>query len=372
MKKFAKCLLIVMLLIGLTGCNDKINIEDITIALLWGIDIDQQGEVIIYMASPVFSKDAKEKNEHFKVKSLSLREARDFIDTKAVGITSGGKVQTVLIGKKVIEQKNWYSLLDLFYRDPKMRLNADLVVVNGSVSDIFEFRPKDKPRLSIFIAQLIKTANFRNVSVRTSLRYFYKMNLEKGITPFVPELTLKDNALEVSGTILLNNQNEYRRTLSLKETMLLIILQDKIVGQLTMWLNGNQYKKNENTISNNSISFYINDIKRNVKKKFHDGKYEFNLNLKLPIVITESPIKLTDNSEGKLIKEIENDLQKELNFFVKSLQNDKVDPIGLGLFARSFKYSEWKKIEDNWAGAFQQSKIKLKVKVILVDKGISM
>ncbi|PEJ59085.1 spore gernimation protein [Bacillus sp. AFS002410] len=372
MKKIAKCLLSVMLLIGLTGCKDKINIEDITIALLWGIDIDQQGEVNIYMASPVFSKDVKEKNEQFKVKSLSLREARDIIDSRSTGITAGGKVQTVLIGRKVIEQKNWYSLLDLFYRDPKMRLNADLVVVNGAVSDIFEFSPKNKPRLSIFIPQLIKTANFRNVAVRVPLRYFYKLKFEKGVTPYVPELTLKDDIMEVSGTTLLNNQNEYRRTLSLKETMLLIILQDKNEGQFSMFLEPNQIKKNENTISNNRISFFILDIKRNIIKKYHDGKYQFNINFKLPVAITESPIKLNDNSEGKLIKEIENDLQKDLNLFVKSLQNDKVDPIGLGLFARSFKYSEWKKVEDNWASAFQQSKIKVKVKIILVDKGLSM
>lgn len=372
MKKIAKCLLIVMLLIGLTGCKDKINIEDITIALLWGIDIDQQGDVNIYMASPVFSKDVKEKNEQFKVKSLSFREARDIIDSRSTGITAGGKIQTVLIGKKVIEQKNWYSLLDLFYRDPKMRLNADLVVVNGAVSDIFEFRPKNKPMLSIFIPQLLKTATYRNVSVRTPLRYYYKLNYEKGITPYAPELTLKDNILEVSGTILLNNQNEYRRTLSLKETMLLTILQGKNEGQLSMWLNAKQHNKIENTIPNSKISFYITDIKRNVKKKYADGKYQFNINLKLPVAITESPIKLNDNSQGKLKKEIENELQEELNQLVKSLQNDKLDPIGLGLFARSFKYSEWKKVEDNWVGTFQQSKIKVKVKIILVDKGLSM
>jgi len=114
-------------------------------------------------------KEAKEKTEQFKVKNLSMREARDIIDSRATGITAGGKVQTVLIGRKVIEQKNWFSLLDLFYRDPKMRLNADIVFVNGSVSDIIEFSPKNKPRLSIFIAQLIKTANYRNVSVRTTL-----------------------------------------------------------------------------------------------------------------------------------------------------------------------------------------------------------
>nr|WP_142329280.1 Ger(x)C family spore germination C-terminal domain-containing protein [Bacillus sp. AFS088145] len=75
-------------------------------------------------------------------------------------------------------------------------------------------------------------------------------------------------------------------------------------------------KKNKNTIPNSKISFYINDIKRSVKKKYHDGKYQFNINLKLPISVTESPIKLNDSSEGKLIKEIENDLQKELSPFL--------------------------------------------------------
>ncbi|PET49335.1 spore gernimation protein, partial [Bacillus sp. AFS001701] len=98
----------------------------------------------------------------------------------------------------------------------------------------------------------------------------------------------------------------------------------------------------------------------------------FKINLKLPVAITESPIKLNDNSQGKLEKEIEKDLQKELNLFVKSLQTDKLDPIGLGIFARSFKYSDWKKVENNWVSAFQQSNIKVKVKIILVDKGISM
>ncbi|MFF2876032.1 Ger(x)C family spore germination protein [Gottfriedia sp. NPDC057991] len=372
MKKIAQCLLIVMLLTGLTGCKDKINIEDITMALLYGIDIDEQGEVNIYMASPVFSKEVKEKNEQFKVKSLSIKEASDFIDSRATGITAGGKVQTVLISRKVIEYKDWYSILDLFYRDPKMRLNADIVFVNGPVSDVIEFSPKNKPRLSIFIPQLIKTANFRNVSVRTSLRNYYSMKTEKGMTPFAPELTLKDNVLEISGTTLLNNQNQYKRTLSLKETLLLKILRANTEGQLSMWLKAKQHTKNENTISKEKISFYIMDIKRNVKKKYKDGKYEFNINLKLPVAITESPIKLNDNSQGKLKKEIEKELQKELNIFVKSLQNDKLDPIGFGLFARSFKYSEWKKVEDNWVGAFQQSKINVKVKIILIDKGITM
>ncbi|PGZ92754.1 MULTISPECIES: Ger(x)C family spore germination protein [Bacillaceae] len=372
MKKIAHCLLSLMILMGLTGCNDKVNIEDITMALLYGIDLDEQGNVTIYMSSPVFSKDAKEKNEEFKVKSLSFKEARDYFDAKATGITAGGKLQAILIGRKIIERNDWFSLLDVFYRDPKMRLNADILVINGSVSDVFEFSPKNKPRLSVFIPQLIKTANFRNVSVRTTLRNFYSLNSEKGITPFAPELTLKDDILEISGTTLLNNQNQYSRSLSLKETLLIKILADRNTGQISMWLKDKQDNKNNNTIPNDKISFYVRDIKRNVKKKYKDGKYQFDINLKLPVSITESPILLNDESQGNLKKEIEHELQKELNHLIKSLQKEKLDPIGLGQFARSFKYHEWKKVEDDWVSAYQQSKINVNVKIILVDKGTTM
>lgn len=373
MKNIKICFLIIVLLFGLTGCKEKANIEDITLALLIGIDINDQGEVEVYMSSPVFSPEAKEKNEHSKVKTLSLVEARDYFDASVNGVTSAGKVQTLLIGKKVIEHKNWYSILDSFYRNAKMRLNADIAFVDGPVADIIEFSPKDKPRLSIFVNQLLETANIRNISIRTSLRKYYQLKLGKGITPYAPELSLKEEEIEITGTTLLNDQNLYKRTLSINDTQLLILLQGRLSGPLALTLPLLQNKKDVDIFTEDQVSFSFKDIKRKVHKKYKDGRYQFDIDLDLPITISESPIKkLTDNNQDKLKGEIEQKLQKDLNRLMKSFQKDKVDPIGLGIYAASFKYAEWKKIEDDWIKAYEQAKINVNVKVKITDKGINM
>lgn len=372
MKRIQICILSIFLVMGLTGCRDKVNIEDITMSLLLGIDINEEGKVEMYMSSPVFSEEAKEKNEHFDVKTLSMKEARNYFDTMATGITSGGKVQAILVGSKVIEQKNWYSSLDFINRDPKLRLNADIVFVKGSVSDIFNLDPKDKPRLSIFLPQLLETAKFRNVTFRTSLRKFYQMYYEKGITPFAPELSLEKDILKVSGTTLLNDQNMFSSTLPLQETQMLKILRDELEGQLLLTLALDKFKKDVDIFKSNEVSFYIKEIRRKIHKKYKNGQYQFNINLKMPIVINESPIKLNEKTEKSLKDELEKKLQKDLNEFVKSLQKSKVDPIGLGIYASAFNYPAWKKNEDKWLTYYEKAKIKVKVNIIIYDKGITM
>lgn len=360
-------------MIGVTGCRDKVNIEDITMSLLLGIDVNEEGKVEMYMSSPVFSEEAKEKNEHFEVKTLSMKEARNYFDTMATGITSGGKVQAILIGSKVTEHKNWYSTLDFIYIDPKLRLNADIIFVNGPVSDVFDLDLKDKPRLSIFLPQLIQTANFRNVAVRTSLRKYYQMYYEKGITPFAPELSIVENKLKMTGTTLLNDQNLYSKTLSMKETQLFKILNDKVEGQLSLTLALDKFKKDDVDIfKENAVSFYVKDIRRKIHKKYKNGIYQYNIKLKMPIVINESPIKLNDQTEKSLAVEIEKKLEKNLNDLVTSFQEAKVDPLGLGIYASAFNHSVWKKNDDKWISFYEKANIKVNVEIIIFDKGITM
>ncbi|WP_088044455.1 Ger(x)C family spore germination protein [Bacillus sp. EAC] len=371
MKVFQVCFLTVLLIIGVYGCKGKVNIEDVTLSLILGIDVNEKNEVEVYMSSPVFSPDAKEKNEQFQIKTLSLKEARNYFDSMASGITAGGKIQAVLIGKKAIEHKNWFSIMDMLYRDPKVRLNADVVFVNGPLKDIYDLKLEDKPRLSIFIPQLLQTADFRNVAFRTSLRKLHLYEYERGITPFAPELTLDKGILKVTGTTLLDRQDLYSRTLTLQETQLLKIITDHLEGQLSVTIPLKKYKKDEDVFINDITSFYVKEIKRKVIKKYSDGRYEFTVNLKMPIMITESPIRLEDNSGDEFKNAIQKELEKQLNEFVTSLQKEKLDPVGFGIFAHSFKYSEWEKVEDNWLKEYQQAKIKVNVEIILQDKGIT-
>lgn len=372
MKLFQICILSIFIVIGLIGCRDKVNIEDVTMALLLGIDINEEGQVEVYMSSPVFSEEAKEKNENFEVKTLSMKEARNYFDSMATGITSGGKVQAILVGSKVIQQKNWYSTFDFFYRDPKLRLNADIVFVNGPVADVLDLDLKDKPRLSIFLPQLIQTANFRDVALRTSLRQYYQMYHEKGITPFAPEISIVEDNLQMNGTTLLNDQNLYSKSLSMKETQMFKILNDNVEGQLALTLALEKYEKEADIFKENSVSFYTKDIRRRVHEQYKNGKYQFQIDLKMPIVISESPIKLNDQTEKSLQDEIEHTLEKDLNDLVTSFQEAKVDPLGLGIYASAFNHSVWKKNDDKWISFYEKAKIKVNVELIIFDKGISM
>ncbi|WP_129688195.1 spore germination protein [Gottfriedia acidiceleris] len=117
------------IIILLSGCKKTINIEDITMGLVLGIDTNnpKQKKLQVFMSSPVFSEEAKEKNEQSMVDASTIREARTLFDSKLSGVTTAGKLQTLLVGSKLAEQKNWASLLDFLYREPKLRQNADLV-----------------------------------------------------------------------------------------------------------------------------------------------------------------------------------------------------------------------------------------------------
>ncbi|WP_173194298.1 Ger(x)C family spore germination C-terminal domain-containing protein [Paenibacillus alginolyticus] len=41
-------------------------------------------------------------------------------------------------------------------------------------------------------------------------------------------------------------------------------------------------------------------------------------------------------------------VQKQLESLIHKIQADKIDPMGLGLYARAHEYSHFKKVEDNW------------------------
>ncbi|MFB7138548.1 Ger(x)C family spore germination protein [Gottfriedia sp. NPDC056225] len=374
MKSLKIATISVFILILLTGCKETINIEDITMGLIFGIDTNnpQQKKLQIFMSSPVFSEEAKEKNEQIMVDASSIREARTLFDSKVNGVTTAGKLQALLVGTKLTEQKNWTSILDFLYREPKLRQNADLVFFDGNVSELLKLKEEDKPRLSIFIPQLIETADFRNVTLRTSLRMFHQMSYEKGITPYLPKMSIKDEELEVSGIVLLDKNFFVKQTLSIEETQLFSLLQGKLKGQLGIMASIKEVRDKNQLFNIQRASYSIRKIKRKVDCNFNHNQFDFEISYKIPVTVSQSPIKLNNKTVGRLRKEIESTLEKDLNGLVHKFQANEVDPLGLGILASSYQHEHWKKVKSNWPKDFKNSKIHVKAKIIIVDKGLTM
>ncbi|MGO4179778.1 Ger(x)C family spore germination protein [Paenibacillus sp. MCAF9] len=366
-----KVVYFVFLLISLSvlsGCVDRINIEDISLSLMLGIDLDKDGNLVVSSSSPVFYKEAKDKEENTMVKSITIRESRDQLDSSITALSRRGKIQVFLIGKRVFQHKDWFNILDTMYRDGKNTTMSRVVLVDGPVSEIAMFTPKDKPRLPMYLLKLIETTNNQNLTVKTTLQELHRQFTEKGITPSMTEMK-KDNLIRVTGTALLDHSGKYKLTLDRNQSKLLKILQDETGGVFSFTLSLPQ-QPNEGMAQENKISFFPTIIQVRTKTDYKNDQFKFDIEARMGINLTERLFVFdVQKNAPELQKQIEEELQKQVDQMVKKLQKAKIDPIGLGLYARAFKYQQWKKVKDHWGEAFSEAEVNVKFKITIQGMG---
>lgn len=361
-------LLLIVVLLILPGCDDRTDLEDISLLLMLGIDLDKDNNLVFYSSSPVFNKEAKEKNEQTKVYSPTVRGARNELDARVSALISSGKVQSILVGSRVLEHEGWLKMLDICFRDSKSNILAKVIAVDGPVEDIMFFKPLNKRRLPLHVATLIDTAKERNLIAATTLHNLHSQIYEKGITPYLPQLR-KNREIVATGTALLNKKGRYVAKLNTAENQLLLLLQGGIEGSLSYSVQLPEESKDD-LFSEGAVTFYIMHFTRKVKVTYSQDQFHFDVLLNLPIFMTEKIFTLDIDKEGKKLEEmITTQLDKQFKELIDKFQKHEIDPIGLGLFARAHQYEAWKKVDDRWGEAFAKAEVNVHVNTQLKDAG---
>ncbi|MED3201299.1 Ger(x)C family spore germination protein [Bacillus toyonensis] len=343
----------------LTGCYDQRNIEDVSLSLVLGIDLDRNNNLLVYLSSPVFNKEAKVKEEITGVKSVTIRDSRDKFDATVMAFTSGSKTQVILVGKRLLKQKKWMKYLDPFYRDPKNTVTTRVVAVDGPISDVIHYSPKDKPRLPLYLTKLVDTAALRNITVKTTLQELHEQVADKGLTANITEMK-KNNKIFVTGTALLDEQGRYKLTLKPDENKLLRVLQQGTTGEFSFTI---PIKLKSDSQDKDWISFTAYSIKAKTKVRY-DNKFIFNTDIKMKVGITEQIFSFnTRKDAAKLQKAIETKLEADFKQLIKKIQAANTDPIGFGQYARTYTYPEWKKVQNKWNNALAKGDVNIKVNV---------
>ncbi|WNQ12556.1 Ger(x)C family spore germination protein [Paenibacillus aurantius] len=350
------------------GCKDKINIENLSLSLLVGIDLDEENNLIFSTSSPVFSQEAKIKEEEYTSPATTLRKSRDEDDKTFMALTTGGKTQVLLIGKRVTQHKGWFKLLEPYLRDPKNTLNGRIVMVDGPAYEILQYTPKDKPRLPLYVSELIDTAYSRNVSVKATLQDLRRVTYEKGMTASVTEMR-KDGRLFVSGTALFDEEGRYKFTIGSDENRLLRILQHETKGEFLFTYKASDQPNGE-VFPENAYSFSAEDISVKTKTGYANNKFKFDIGVKMRVTLRERLFPLdVRKEESKLERDIEQQLEKRFDRLIAKIQKAKIDPIGLGLYARAYEYDKWKPVQDRWGEALSMADVNVKVKVTIAGMG---
>ncbi|MGE6314141.1 Ger(x)C family spore germination protein [Bacillus cereus] len=364
MKRKVLCCIILSVFM-MTGCFDQRNIEDVSLSLVLGIDLDRNNNLFVYMSSPVFNKEAKEKEEVTGVKSATIRDSRDKFDATVMALTSGSKTQVILVGKRLLKQKNWVKYLDPFYRDPKNTVTTRIVAVDGPVSDVIFYNSKDKPRLPVYLTKLVDTAALRNITVKTTLQELHEQIADKGVTANITEMK-KNNKIFVIGTALLDEKGRYKLTLQSDENKLLRILQQGTTGEFSFTI---PIKLKSDSQNKDWLSFSAYSIKVKTKVRY-DNKFIFNTDIKMKIGVTERLFSFnTRKDAAKLQKAIETKLEADFKKLIKKIQAANIDPIGFGGYARTYTYPEWKKVQNRWNHALSKGDVNVKVNVEISAMG---
>ena len=347
-----------------SGCAGRnVPIENLTIPLVIGIDLDDNNNLIFLESSPVFNPDAKENNEIYKLEAKSIRESRKYFDALATGEITAAKIQVLLIGKKILEHENWFPILDTVYRNPNFSINTKVVMVDGSVEEVIFHTPQSKPQTGVFLIDAVNYNVKRTRNVDSTIHDFHRQMYEKGITPAIARVLKKGKNLKLAGIALLNEKGKYVDTLGIEESSMLLLFQDKKNEELTLSLPIQKLADEEGIFHKNEISMTINSSKTKIKTDYEDGKFRFSFKIYMMINIVERLFPEKSIKEDELKKLIEQELTSRFENLIKRFQENKIDPIGLGIRARAFEYKHYKKVEDYWPEAFAEADVDISVKV---------
>ncbi|EOP49026.1 Ger(X)C family germination protein [Bacillus cereus VDM053] len=368
-----KWIWIVLCCVYIIGCSQRIPLEKVSLILLIGLDRTPNGDIKVGTSIPLFHhKQQKSTIEHW-TQASTVYTGFSKIDTKLTGYLTASKAEIILIGKKLAQETNWLQELDSSYRDPYATINAKVVLVDGHAEEIFKIHKLSKPSLSSYINGVIESSIQSNQSVSSTIQQLMREQNEEGMTQTVPIIKKTNNEIDTVGIAFLNRRGKYLTHLPKKDVKFFnLINKPKSNGRMILHLALPSKKSNKKT----NTSIFVQNATRKVDVTFQNGKFVFNLDINANVALVEKTnsnvIKgYYDNKKNiyhlksAIQKEINNNLQDILN----EIQQNKIDPIGLSLYARAFQYKEWKKVKGDWSQALAEAKINVKTYVKIKDTG---
>ncbi|PGB06617.1 spore gernimation protein [Bacillus toyonensis] len=376
MRRFIHFTILCFLIIFLTGCGDRLDLEKQSISLIYGFDAKAKGKLIVYHVNPIFNEDVEKKYETHVAKVHTPREAKATFNSSSNGLVSTEKLQLILFSNNFLKQEGAMPYLDVWYRDPKNTGNMRLVAVNGPISSVIYNNFKDKPALPEYLTDLINTNKLYNRTVFTTFHEFHRQTFNKGITPAISEIKKGKKDVIVTGSALLTSRGIYKMSLNRYESVLLLLLQKKANTpvSLTMKIPSTRVESNSNlkdTEGNDFVTINVLSMNRNIRSGYSDNRFKFNIKMNLKIAISEITFNMDlDKDKKKLTSLIAKQLNKDLNELIHKIQKQQLDPFGFGDYARAFQYKEWKKVEDDWPNSFSKASAKVTPTIKILENGI--
>lgn len=362
-------ILVIASSLTLSGCWDQKIYEQIGFILEVGIEeSEKEDEYLVTFTSPVFGTVEKEKVEVITTTSGILRGARENARKMSARQLEGGKVQQIVFSEGVAK-KGIHNTLEILERDPTNPVLAWVVVSEDSPREIFEkgLEFKDKPRIAIYINQLLDGGAKSSYIPKTKIYDFDINYYIPGLDPITPIIKLAPDDIQIVGTALFDDDRMVGK-IDTQSTVLLLAI--KGMMRSTEYITLVPENIEEVDSKKNHIAIIIKDAKRKISVSIENNKpvVDITLDFKTNIdeyewdnVANESEIKML---EGYLSQAIETQCMELLQY----TQEVGSDPIGIGDIVRARHNKYWDSV--NWREAYEDITFNVEAKVKIQQYGI--
>lgn len=343
-----KILIIILTLLLCTGCFDYKEINDLAIINAIGVDYENDEYVItLEILNDQIDKDSSKITSYTKVghgKNLTsaIENAADKLSKQLIF----NHIKLMILSKSIIEEK-FENIIDLFLRNTYFRENFYVIsATKNKPETLLNHTTNEAPIASTAITDTLESIRYSsNTNVLKKFDEIVEEVITYGIDTCFSNITLKDNEFIVDGMSIFNNYS-YKSNLSNEYVKIYNLLTDN-------------FDRPTYTINYDNLSFTtaINNGKINTEIK--NGTINVTGNLMGRIIDNDPKYNIRD---PKNLEKIDNDftnlLNKKISEFIKVLQDNKSDILGI---TRNYYKKTRTKDKDYWLKLDIKSNIKFNI-----------
>ncbi|PFO09403.1 spore gernimation protein GerC [Bacillus sp. AFS076308] len=367
----------------LTGCWNRIEVNDIAIVTAIGLDLvdDDMIRLSLQVAIPAKlgpaggAKGGSKERSTFVIseKGVTVSEAYRNLQMKLSRRIFFSQSRVLLIGE-ALAKKGISNIIDFYTRFHQPRMNSFIMFTKGNASDVI----KNIPNLENVSSEETKELAKLSVGIKVYVRDFLNMLLTDGLEPFAPQYKL--TSLEV------NTENNSAQVQVINGAA--VFKKDKLIGWLDdsetrglLWLR-NEIEEGVISIKipkekgGGNISFEIIRADTKIIPHLNNGQIKFNINVTSEIIVIENASKVVlfnqkeiDGIQTDIEKEIKDRIQMVLDKAQKEFQSDI---FGFGQAVYREYPKAWNTIyKKKWDQEFPKLEVTINPKVFVRRIGLS-
>lgn len=365
----SKLVLILLILTLLTGCWDERLLKDVRTVYLSGFDVDEKQDYMITVLIRNLNIGKSSRGERSISNKMvigrgkSIRETSLNIDQGVAGIFDPAKGRTLILGNE-IAKGDIYNVLDSTYRDPRVNVNAKVVVTTGSAKKLIQHLTKKEMEKAEYFYELIKSSEdlteIPSVTAQTVCTYLF----DEGRDFFLPHLGIdkKEHTVKVKGTALFHDRSFTGQYLSIDESTLLLLFLDQRAKEAIL-------TDHVEPQADGALSYKVKKVSKNLKVAKKD-KVSVDISLQLDVEVIDYPKDHLDDKKRiqDLNQRLSRQMTKNAEALFKKLADNQSDILGLGRELIAFYPSIWEEIKGK--NYYKHIEVNPKVKINIIDSGI--